>query len=380
MNTTTLGNALVAKYADRTEFTPREVSEVAKELGYTGNEAYNFVTSQPKIRRGVYDLSAIVVPLDKTAPKTEKKAVSKALSSISTKDVYVPAKDNTYVSWGHSRDIETIIKSGKYFPTFISGLSGNGKTMMVEQGCAKLNREYIRVQINPLTDEDDLIGGFRLIEGETVFVKGPVIKAMEAGAILLLDEIDRGSNKLMCLQGILEGKPYLIKKTGQTIVPENGFNIIATANTKGRGSDDGRYISAVIMDDAFLERFPVTIAQPYPTVATERKILKNVMEKFNCLDEDFAELLCAWSDTIRKTYQDDGIEELITTRRLTHIVEAYSIWNDRKKAIEMCVNRFEDDVKESFIDLYQKVDASIGETPEAEVDAEETIDEILKGV
>jgi len=237
---------------------------------------------------------------------------------------------------------------------------------MIEQACAKANREYVRVQISPETDEDDLIGGFRLLKGETVFQKGPVIKAMEQGAILLIDEIDRGTNKIMCLQGVLEGKPVLIKKTGEVITPAKGFNAIATANTKGKGSDDGRFSAATILDEAFLERFTITVEQKYPAASIEKKILTKHMEKFECVDEEFNDLLVGWADTIRKTYEDEGIDEVISTRRLCHIVQTFSIFGKRDKAIELCVNRFDDDTKEAFLDLYTKCDATVsgvGEYP-----------------
>jgi len=288
------------------------------------------------------------------------------VTSISNGEVFIPEADPTFVAWGNFADVSKIIKSGIFYPTYVTGLSGNGKTFMIEQACAKAGREYVRVQISPETDEDDLIGGFRLLNGETIFQKGPVIKAMEAGAILLIDEIDRGTNKIMALQGVLEGKPVLIKKTGQIIKPANGFNVIATANTKGKGSDDGRFSAATIIDEAFLERFTITIEQAYPTSSIEKKIVMKHMEKFNCEDVEFADLLVAWADTIRKTYEDDGIDEVISTRRLCHIVQTFSIFNKRDKAVELCVNRFDGDTKEAFLDLYTKVDATvsgIGEYP-----------------
>jgi MoxR-like ATPase len=244
-----------------------------------------------------------------------------------------------------------------FFPLYISGMSGNGKTIMVEQACAKLKREYVRVQISPETDEDDLIGGFRLINGETVFQKGPVIKAMERGCILLIDELDRGSNKIMCLQGVLEGKPILIKKIGQVITPKAGFNVIATANTKGRGSEDGRYSAATIIDEAFIERFVATIDQQYPSFKVEHDIVARHMQSLNLNDSEFTDKLVAWSNVIRRTYEAEGVDELISTRRLCHIVKAYSIFNDRLAAISMCIARFEIETREAFLDLYTKIDS-----------------------
>jgi MoxR-like ATPase len=244
-----------------------------------------------------------------------------------------------------------------FYPVYISGPSGNGKTMMVEQSAARAKVPFLRVQITPETDEDDLIGGFRLINGDTVFCKGPVIKAMEEGALLLIDEIDRGSNKIMCLQGVLEGKPVLIKKTGETVTPAAGFNVIATANTKGRGSDDGRFSAATIIDDAFLERFVSAINQPFPSKATEKKIVANHMDKFDCRDDDFLDKLVTWAAIIRKTFEVDGVDEVVSTRRLCHIVKTFSIFKDRVKSIEMCTNRFDADTITAFSDLYSKIDA-----------------------
>ena len=271
--------------------------------------------------------------------------------------VFVPEMDSNYVRWGHYKDIEGIIKSEMFYPVFVTGLSGNGKTMMVEQACARLKKNYIRVQISPETDEDDLIGGFRLINGQTVFADGPVIRAMRSGALLLIDEIDRGSNRIMCLQGVLEGKPVLIKKTGEVVRPAEGFNIIATANTKGKGSDDGRFIAATIIDEAFLERFTITVEQPYPTSSVEKRILLKHMEKYGKIDDEFASKLTLWSEAIRKTFVDGGIDELISTRRLCHIAQTFAIFDDRVKAIELCVNRFDEDTKTAFIDLYTKIDS-----------------------
>jgi MoxR-like ATPase len=371
---------LAARFVDQTEFAPRHVLEVTKSLGMRNAEAYKYVKQFPSVRRGVYDMAGAVVAFRQDNPITEeKKPLASAVQSVMNEDVYVPSKDDCYVAWGNSKDIEMIVGSKQFYPTYISGLSGNGKTTMVEQACAKLNREYVRVQITPETDEDDLLGGFRLIKGETVFAKGPVVKAMEAGALLLIDEIDRGSNKIMALQGVLEGKPVMIKKTGEVVTPAPGFNVVATANTKGRGSEDGRFIAATIIDEAFLERFTITMEQPYPTLATERKIINKHLDKFNATDNEFAELLAIWSETIRKTYDDGGVDEVISTRRLCHIAQTYSIFEDRKKAVELCVNRFDADVKEAFLDLYSKVDGSLGTTEvEGEImDRESAIDDAI---
>lgn len=276
----------------------------------------------------------------------------------------IPAKDETYVPFGFFRDLEHIVKSSMFYPLFITGLTGNGKTTMVEQVCAKLKRECIRVNISIETDEDDLIGGSTLIDGNVTFREGPVITAMRRGAVLLIDEIDRGSNKLMCIQGILEGKPYFIKKTGEVVTAAKGFNIIATANTKGQGTDDGKYIAAQILDEAFLERFPITVEQEYPSSTVEKKIIINNMVALECTDEDFADKLVGWAEIIRKTYVESAIDEIISTRRLVHIVKAFSVFKDRQKAINLCINRFDSDTKTAFLDLYQKIDMPpMQETP-----------------
>ena len=264
----------------------------------------------------------------------------------------IPAKDDTFVSFGNFADIKKIIKSGLFYPTFITGLSGNGKTFSVEQACSQTKRELIRVNITIETDEDDLIGGFRLVNGETVWHNGPVTEALQRGAILLLDEIDLASNKILCLQSILEGKGVFLKKIGKFITPAEGFNVFATANTKGKGSEDGRFIGTNVLNEAFLERFPVTFEQSYPVSAVEQKILMAL-----CSDIEFCKRLCDWADIIRKTFYDGGIEEIISTRRLVHIVRAYSIFKDKAKAIQVCVNRFDDETKQAFLELYDKVDA-----------------------
>jgi MoxR-like ATPase len=332
------------------------IKKVGSELKVKDKKLYYSVMDNfDKVRRGVYNMSPLVTNINDYAKK-------EVPNPKMMDEVYIPEKDDTYVSWGNTRDIEKIIKSGQFYPTYITGLSGNGKTMMVEQSCAKVKKEMVRVQITPETDEDDLLGGFRLVKGETIFSKGPVIRAMESGAILLLDEIDRGTNKIMALQGVLEGKPVLLKKTGEIVKPAKGFNVIATANTKGQGSSDGRFIAANVIDESFLERFTITVEQSYPTNATEKKIVLNHMNKFDVLDDNFAEMLIVWSESIRKTYEDGGVDEQISTRRLCHIVQSYSIFKDKKKAIELSVGRFDLDTKESFLDLYSKIDVSVSES------------------
>jgi len=268
----------------------------------------------------------------------------------------IPLKDDTFVKFGNFGDLKKIIQSRLFYPTFITGLSGNGKTFSVEQACAQLGRELIRVNITIETDEDDLIGGFRLVDGATVWHNGPVIEALQRGAVLLLDEIDLASNKILCLQSILEGNGVFLKKIGKFIRPSDGFNVIATANTKGKGSDDGRFIGTNVLNEAFLERFPVTFEQEYPTPANEVKILQGVANDLNVVAPDFCKRLVDWADIIRKTFYDGGIEEIISTRRLVHIIRAYSIFANKEKAIEVCVNRFDDETKQAFLELYDKVD------------------------
>ncbi len=284
----------------------------------------------------------------------------------------VPEKDDTFVPFGSFADVKRIVKSKIFYPTFITGLSGNGKTFSVEQACAQLGRELIRVNITIETDEDDLIGGFRLVNGETVWHDGPVIQALNRGAILLLDEIDLASNKILCLQSILEGNGVFLKKIGRFVRPSRGFNIFATANTKGKGSDDGRFIGTNVLNEAFLERFPVTFEQSYPAIKSEEKILQNVASTLGVDDTDFFKRLVDWADIIRKTFYDGGVEEVISTRRLVHIVRAYAIFGKKEKAIEVCVNRFDDETKQSFLELYDKVDADVDfngeETPNESVE------------
>ena len=271
----------------------------------------------------------------------------------------VPASFEGFVPWGNFKLIEKVVKSGMFYPMFITGLSGNGKTLMVEQVCAKLKKELIRVNITIETDEDDLLGGFRLVNGETKFMPGPVIEAMERGCTLLLDECDLGSNKLLCLQPVLEGKGVYLKKINKWVTPKDGFNVIATANTKGKGSDDGRFIGTNILNEAFLERFAVTMEQPYASAAVEKKIVLGSMKKYGAVDEEFATNLVTWAEVIRKTFYDGGVDEVISTRRLDHIVKAFAIFGDKMQSIELCVARFDEDTKASFLDLYTKIDAGV---------------------
>ena len=297
-----------------------------------------------------------------TGVTDEVNTVVNLVATNMEKQNLVPSLFEGFVAWGSFSTIEKIVKSGMFYPIFVTGLSGNGKTLMIEQVHAKLNKELIRVNITIETDEDDLLGGFRLVNGETKFVPGPVIEAMERGCTLLLDECDLGSNKLLALQPVLEGHGVFLKKVNKWIKAQPGFNVMATANTKGKGSEDGRFIGTNILNEAFLERFAITLEQPYASPATETKIVIGSMTKYNKVDKDFAENLVTWADVIRKTFYDGGIDEVISTRRLDHIVKAFAIFDDKMKSIELCVARFDDDTKESFLDLYTKIDAGLLET------------------
>ena len=356
--------ALYKKYG-RTDLSRSEINDMVKS-GEIKNPSW-LKNKKYLVSRGVYSLpiagndfspSLTDVPLVDEEPK--EPVVSQAAFVVSSLvGNIIPDKDPVFVPWGSFTDIKKIVSSKAFYPIFVTGLSGNGKTMNVSQACAATNRECIRVNITIETDEDDLLGGYRLQDGQTVWQNGPVIEAMERGALLLLDEIDLASNKIMCLQPILEGNGVFLKKINRFVKPSKGFNVIATANTKGQGSDDGKFIGTNILNEAFLERFPITIEQAYPTNKIETKILMNVMSDkglSSAVDSEFAKSLVTWADIIRKTYYEGGVDELISTRRLVHIVEAFSIFKNKMKAIEMCTNRFDLDTKTSFLDLYTKID------------------------
>ena len=317
-------------------------------------------TDKYKVDRGTYKL-----PLEGKATENEK-LMETPVEATKTEAAYVvsslvgdivPKKDPIFVSFGNYPDVKQIVKSNKFYPVFITGLSGNGKTMGVTQACAELKKELIRVNITIETDEDDLLGGYRLKDGQTVWQNGPVIEAMERGALLLLDEVDLASNKIMCLQPILEGSGVFVKKINKFVKPKDGFNVIATANTKGQGSEDGKFIGTNVLNEAFLERFPITFEQSYPTMKIEKKILTNTLKAAGKTDDKFVDKLTTWADVIRKTYFDGGVDEIISTRRLVHITQAFAIFDNKMKAIQMCTNRFDDDTKNSFVELYTKVDA-----------------------
>ncbi len=352
----------VTRFGENAVVTRKQILALANELGMSRPRW--FFSSAESPDRGKYQIPAIghaqVIPM---TPRQNKKFDPNATSEHDY--VMVPDKDKTYVPFGEFKDVERIIRSRKFFPVFISGLSGNGKTFMVEQACARAGRQIVRIQMSRETDEDDLIGGFRLIDGETKFLKGPVLRAMELGAVMLLDEADRADpTKIMCLQGILEGKPYFVKKTGEVVHPAEGFNIFVTANTKGRGSDDGRYVAASMLDDALLERFPITIEQDYPATKIETKILQAQFDNLTDDHQGYIDHLVAWADVIRRSFAEGASDEVISTRRLVHIIRAYQLFDDRMRAIEMCTNRFDEETKKSFLDLYRKVDPTLPKAPE----------------
>ena len=367
-----------AKYGEGAVMTRDEVKAFVKEadLGWVSW----FVRAPYRVGTGKFKLPVNGEMMAPVKPKKVKLPMMKKIEVDEESVVayhnptenLVPEKDPLYVPFGNFNDVFSIIKSGRYYPAFITGLSGNGKTFMVEQACAKAKREYFRVNITVETDEDDLLGHYALIDGNTVWQDGPVVKAMERGAILLLDEIDLASSKIMCLQPVLEGKGVYLKKVNRFVSPSVGFNVLATANTKGKGSEDGRFIGTNILNEAFLERFPITVEQEYPSMSVERKILDKVFASLDIEAGDFAEKLVTWADIIRKTFYEGGIDEIIATRRLVHIVNAYAIFGDRKKAIEMCIARFDDDTKTSFLDLYSKCDSEVIIEEESTETVEET--------
>ena len=304
------------------------------------------------------------------APVKVEPTVEMAKGTNGVGQSHIPAKDPLFVPFGSFTDMVSILKSEMFYPVFVTGLSGNGKTTMIDQACAKASRAMYRVNITIETDEDDLLGGFRLVDGETVWFDGPVVEAMRTGSVLLLDEVDLASTKIMCLQPILEGKGVFLKKINEYVDCQPGFNIVATANTKGKGDDTGNFIGAGVLNEAFLERFPITVEQEYPAPTVEKRILSKVFDSLSISDSEFIEKLVNWADIIRKTYVEGAIDELITTRRLVHISNAYAIFNmDRMKAIAMCVNRFDDETKTAMVDLYTKVDSGVDPTA---VEAEET--------
>ena len=364
------------EFGGGSEITEDQVKSIVKKVGRSGfglghiKQSKMYENGKFTLPSDIPTIPKQVVPQPEVVQEQSQTVVNLVATNMEKQNL-VPSKFEGFVPWGHFKDIKQIVKSGIFYPVFVTGLSGNGKTLMIEQVHSEMKKELIRVNITIETDEDDLLGGFRLVNGETKFVPGPVIEAMERGCTLLLDECDLGSNKLMCLQPVLEGKGVYLKKVNKWVTPKDGFNVMATANTKGKGSEDGRFIGTNILNEAFLERFAITIEQPYPANSVEKKIVMGSMTKYGAVDEDFATNLVTWSEVIRKTFFDGGVDELISTRRLDHIAKSFSIFKDKQKSIELCVARFDEDTKVSFLDLYSKIDAGVNPLEE-EVPAEET--------
>ena len=424
--------AVVAKYGN-TKFTKDDAKSISDELGLTESQFRTISTHvlrHLKVDKGIYAFSDehkfgsgnktikvspevvkaekkktlkndmdIISSTDEVSQKWEKKAkeakasfdkpnsaiiktfsgsASALFSTPSSKSKpvtvsLIPKSDPQYISWGHFKDIKTILNSKIFYPIFITGLSGNGKTSMVHEVCAKLKRDLVRINITVETDEDDLLGGFRLINGETVWQDGPIINAMRKGSVALVDEIDLASHKIMCLQPVLEGKPIYLKKINEVVYPEPGFTIIATANTKGKGSDDGRFIGTNILNEAFLDRFSATFYQEYPSIKMEAKILTKQFDMYELKEDDFIDKLVRWADVIRRSFKEGAVDEIVTTRRLIDITKSYSIFNDKLKAVSMCLERFDDETKESFTDLYTKIDEGVSMEDLNPVDEEDEI-------
>ena len=360
-------NKIIALYPDTLErLSTSQVMEAVSQLGFD-TIPWSVVAKKD---RNTFTLKNIpnVIPITKPVEKSSPK--------IANKVSLIPQVDSNYVAFGNHRDVESIIQSKEFYPTYIAGPTGNGKSTMIEQICAKNKRDLIRINLNTMSDEEQLIGSKTLEDGNVTVVEGPVLIAMRTGSVLLLDEIDAGAaNTLLCLQPILEGKPYYFKLKNEVITPASGFNVIATANTKGKGSDDGRYIGTNVLNEAFLERFAVTFEQEYPTRSVELKIINNLMQSYNCVDNEFAELLVKWAEAIRRTFDDGGLDETITTRRLVHVIKAFSIFKNQSKAIELCCNRFDQQTKESFIDLFSKLQSGEEEVMASD-DLNETLNEI----
>ena len=373
-----------------TETYPNQTSFVKEDFDQVGGMPYWVKSSRYGFKdNGIFNLHAVVsgynggyseegnvtpisapVPALSVSNQMPVAAQTTAVNSLDNVKI-IPERMSNYVPFGHFKDVKNIIKSKMFFPIFVTGLSGNGKTLMIEQVCAQLKRECYRVNITIETDEDDLMGGHTLQNGNVIFREGPVIKAMRKGAVLLLDEVDLGSNKLMCLQSVLEGKGYFIKKTGEWVSPKQGFTVLATANTKGQGSDDGKFIGTQIMNEAMLERFAITMQQEYPPVKTERSILKKEMELTGEVDNEFCEKLVDWADIIRKSFYEGAIDDVVTTRRLVHIVNAYRMFNDKLKSITMCISRFDEETRNSILDLYTKIDAGVDMNAETNTETSE---------
>jgi len=360
-------NKIIALYPDTLEkLSTSQVMEAVSQLGFD-TIPWSVVAKKDRntfTLKNMPNVIPLTQPVEKSSPK------------IANEVSLIPQVDSNYVAFGNHKDVESIIQSKEFYPTYITGPTGNGKSTMIEQICAKNKRDLIRINLNTMSDEEQLIGSKTLEDGNVTVVEGPVLIAMRTGSVLLLDEIDAGAaNTLLCLQPILEGKPYYFKLKNEVITPASGFNVIATANTKGKGSDDGRYIGTNVLNEAFLERFAVTFEQEYPTRSVELKIINNLMQSYNCVDNEFAELLVKWAEAIRRTFDDGGLDETITTRRLVHVIKAYSIFKKQDKAIELCCNRFDQQTKESFIDLFSKLQSG-----EEEVMASDNLEETLNEI
>jgi MoxR-like ATPase len=347
--------------------TKSEIKDICVTLGIPGAQFFT-KDENNRVGRGLYKVPGANVPVVEAVEMTAQVLAMKQpemksgnrITNITTDletENLVPSIYKNYVPFGNYDDLVQIIASKKFYPVFITGHSGNGKTMSVEQACAKLGRKFVCVSMTPETDESDLLGNFVLINGQMEWRDGPVTVAARQGAVLCIDEIDYGAQNLSCLQRVLEGKPFLLKKKNESVVPAEGFTIVATANTKGKGSDDGRYMFTNVLNEAFLERFLNTYEQDWPPVAVEKKILKKELAFHGKADDEFADKLVTWADVIRKTFVEGGVDEIISTRRLVHIAKTYGVFANRVKAIELCLNRFDDDTKLSFLDLYSKVDA-----------------------
>jgi MoxR-like ATPase len=352
--------SIVGAYPKRVNFTIQEIKKACGKIpSWVRTKKYDFYDGSKYNLKPVienYNRYSVVTQLP---VENKQQPVVEAITNVVAETAVIPEQLKTYVPFGHFKDVKEIIKSKIFFPVFVTGLSGNGKTLMIEQVCAQLKRELYRVNITIETDEDDLMGGHTLINGNMTYREGPVITAMRSGAVLLLDEVDLGSNKLMCLQSVLEGKGYLIKKTGEWVQPAEGFTILATANTKGQGSEDGKFIGTQIMNEAMLERFAVAMEQQYPPASTERKILNKEFELSGMNETEFVTKLVDWAEIIRKTYYEGAIDDVITTRRLVHIVNAYKMFGDRLKSIQMCISRFDAETRDAVLDLYTKVDEGV---------------------
>ena len=348
----------------KAEVTKAEIKSICANLGISGAQWFTKDESN-RVGRGKYlvpnpaliSMQANVVPMKKPVEQSKNKIVN-VITDLDTTNL-IPTPYRNYVPFGDFDDIVSIVKSNRFFPVFITGHSGNGKTMSIEQACAKARRKFICVSMTPETDEGDLLGNYVLIDGNMEWRDGPVTTAARQGAVLCIDEIDYGAQNLSSLQRVLEGKPFMLKKKGELITPAEGFTVFATANTKGKGSDDGRYMFTNVLNEAFLERFPNTYEQQWPPTTVEKKIIKKELDSVGREDDDFADKLVMWADTIRKTFLDGGCDEVISTRRLVHIVNTFGIHGNKIKAINLCLNRFDDDTKASFIDLYTKIDAGI---------------------